>query len=67
MRPRLMLLAVLTPLLAACAGPPVIAMWNPATAEFHDCKSAEVSYLIEWHPATECAAQYKAKGWRIYY
>jgi hypothetical protein len=64
---RLTLLAALTLLPAACAGPPVIAMWNPATAEFHDCKSAQVSYLYEWHPATECAAQYQAKGWRIYY
>jgi hypothetical protein len=42
-------------------------MWNPATAEFHDCKSAQVSALYEWHPARECAAAYQAKGWRIYY
>ena len=64
---RLMLLASLAVLPAACATPPVIAMWNPSTAEFHDCKSAQVSYLIEWHPATECAAAYQAKGWRIFY
>lgn len=64
---RLTLLASLTLLPAACVGPPVIAMWNPAAAEFHDCKSEQVSALFEWHPATECAAQYEAKGWRIYY
>jgi hypothetical protein len=62
-----MLLAALSALSAACSGPPVIAMWNPATAEFHDCKSAQVSALYAWHPAMECAAQYQAKGWRIYY
>jgi hypothetical protein len=67
MHPRLIALALLTPLLSACVGPPVIAMWNPATAEFHDCKSEQVSALYEWHSATECAAQYRAKGWRIYY
>ena len=67
MLPRLALLASLTLLPAACAGPPVIAMWNPATAEFHDCKSSQVSAMYVWHPATECAAQYQAKGWRIYY
>jgi len=61
-----MLLALATSLLAACATPPVIAMWNPATGEFHDCKTAEVSYLVEWHPATDCAAGYKSKGWRIF-
>ena len=63
---RLTLLAALAALPAACAGPPVIAMWNPATAEFHDCKSGQVSYLIEVRPATACAAEYQAKGWRIY-
>ncbi|HLJ22114.1 MAG TPA: hypothetical protein VKU84_18045 [Stellaceae bacterium] len=67
MLPRLTLLASLLLLPAACAGPPVVAMWNPATGEFHDCKSAEVSALYQWHPATECAAQYQANGWRIYY
>ena len=64
---RLTLLASLALLPAACVGPPVIAMWNPDTAEFYDCKSEQVSALYEWHPATECAAAYKAKGWRIYY
>ncbi len=64
---RLTLLASLTLLPAACAGPPVIAMWNPATAEFHDCKSANVTALYEWYSARECAAQYQAKGWRIFY
>jgi|GEM_PF-3520787 hypothetical protein len=64
---RLALLAAVGALPAACASPPVIAMWNPATAEFHDCKTAQVSYLIELHPAKECAADYQAKGWRIYY
>ena len=63
---RLMLLALVTSLLAACASPPVIAMWNPATGEFHDCKTAQVSSLIEWHPAKDCAADYQAKGWRVY-
>ena len=63
---RLMLLALLLPL-AACVGPPVIAMWNPATAQFHDCKSEQVTALYEWHSARECAADYQAKGWRIYY
>ena len=64
---RLTLLGLLAALPAACAGPPVIAMSNPTTGEFHDCKTAQVSYLIEWHPATECAADYQSKGWRIYY
>jgi hypothetical protein len=64
---RLTLLALMAALPAACAGPPVIAMWNPATAQFHDCKSAEVSALYEWHPARACAAEYQAKGWRIFY
>jgi hypothetical protein len=63
---RLTLLALFLPLVAACAGPPVIAMWKPATGEFHDCKSGEVSYLIELHPATECAEAYKRMGWQIY-
>ena len=63
---RLMLLALATSLLAACASPPVITMWNPATGEFHDCKTAQVSSLIEWHPAKACAADYQAKGWRVY-
>ncbi len=67
MHPRLMLVAFLLPLVSACAGPPVIAMWNPATGEFHDCKSEQVSALYAWNPATNCAAQYQAKGWRIYY
>ncbi len=66
MRPRLMLLAFLL-LPAGCVGPPVIAMWNPSTAKFHDCKSEQVSALYEWHSARECAAEYEAKGWRIYY
>jgi hypothetical protein len=64
---RLTLLGLLAALPAACATPPVIAMWNPTTGEFHDCKTAQVSYLIEWHPATDCAADYQAKGWRLYY
>ena len=64
---RLMLLALSTALLGGCATPPVIAMWNPADGEFHDCKTAQVSYLIEWHPAKDCAKEYEAKGWKIYY
>ena len=67
MRLHLMLVALAIPTLSACAGPPVIAMWNPATAEFHDCKSEQVTALYEWHPATACAEAYKAKGWRVYY
>jgi len=64
---RLTFLALSTSLLAACATAPVIAMWNPADGAFHDCKTAQVSSLIEWHPAKDCAREYEAKGWRIYY
>jgi hypothetical protein len=42
-------------------------MWNPEDGEFHDCKTAQVSYLIEKDPAKDCARDYEAKGWRIYY
>ena len=66
MIPRLTLLVLSASLLAACAGPPVIAMRNPATGEIRDCKSGQVSYLIELNPATACAEDYKRQGWQIY-
>jgi hypothetical protein len=67
MLPRLTLLLLSTALLGGCSTPPVIAMWNPEDGEFHDCKTAQVSYLIEKDPAQDCARDYEAKGWRIYY
>lgn len=60
---RLTLLA-LSALLAACAGPPVIAMKNPATRDMYECKTTGfVSYYFETRSATDCAAARKAQGW----
>jgi len=64
---RLMLIAVLTALSAACAGPPVIVVKNPATAEMYQCQTAGYySYLLEMRPATECAAKYESEGWQLW-
>jgi len=60
---RLTLLA-LSALLAACAGPPIIAMKNTETREIYECRTTGfVSYLFETSSATECAAARKAQGW----
>lgn len=60
---RLTLLA-LSALLAACAGPPIIAMKNSTTHEIYECRTTGfVSYLFETSSATECAERYKAQGW----
>lgn len=61
---RLASLALLSSLLAACAGPPVIAMKNYETNELYNCNTTGyVSYLFETHSATDCAERYKAEGW----
>jgi hypothetical protein len=62
---RLMLIAVLVALPAACTGPPVIVVKNPATGEMYQCQTAGYySYLFAMQTATECAAKHESEGWQ---
>jgi hypothetical protein len=57
-------LALLLLLLAACAGPPMIAMKNPTTGELYVCRTTGFnSYLIATSTATACADRYRDDGW----